>query len=270
MRPSARALLREPLLHFLAIGALIFGLDQAVRSDRASPRVIVVDHKVQGELTKLFEDGQGRKPTPDEMKVLIDRWIYNEVMYREAVALGLDKGDEMFRSRLELKLRMMLIDNVVLDPPSDDELKKWLQDNRDRFTAPRRFDFVQIFLEGDDGEGRATELASRLVDGAIPAPYNESTRFYKNRTRDNIAMVFGDQFAAGLVDSGSNGWHALRSPDGWHVAQLLDDKPAVEPDFESMKPQLEADWRKATQKRLAGEAFRDIRARYNIRVEDAR
>lgn len=96
---STRALLREPLLHFLVIGGLVFAADQLLLSDADKARVIVVDDKIWDELIGQFERGKGRKPTDDELKVLLDRWIYNEVMYREALALGLDKGDEMFRSR---------------------------------------------------------------------------------------------------------------------------------------------------------------------------
>lgn len=264
-----KKVLRDPLLHFLVLGALIFVADWATRSDANNARVIVVDDKVRNELTAFFRDGQGRDPTESELKVLTDRWVYNEVMYREALALGLDKGDEMFRSRLELKLRSMLIDNVVVDPPTDDDLRKWLDANRERYSAPRRFDFVQFQVEGSDSEAhaKAVALASQLKGDAVPAEYDEEVRIYRDRSQDNIASVFGSDFATGLI-GGAGGWVALHSNTGWHVARMLDDKPPVEADFKAIKPQLEAEWRKAQQNRLAAEAFHRIRDRYDIRIEN--
>lgn len=272
-RPSAgsswvKSFLRDPLLHFLLLGALIFVVDWATRADANSARVIVVDAKVRNELKTFFHDGQGRDPTESELKVLVDRWVYNEVMYREALALGLDKGDDMFRSRLELKLRSMLIDNVVVDPPTEDDLRKWLDANRERYTAPRRFDFVQFHVEGSDADAhaQAEALASRIKGAAVPAQYEDEVRIYRDRSQDNIASVFGTDFAAQLIGADGN-WVALHSNTGWHVARVLDDKPPVDPDFAAIKPQLEAEWRKAQQNRLAAEAFHRIRDRYDIRIE---
>jgi hypothetical protein len=241
-----------------------------VRSDSNSSRVIVVDGPVRDTLIGLFRQGQGREPTPDEFKILLDRWIYEEVMYREALALGLDKGDPMFRSRLELKMRALLIDNVVLDPPTDEDLRQWLNSHLDRYAVPRRFDFVQFKIDGneDDARSKATALAAQLTGADIPQEYKEVVRIYQDRSRDNIASVFGETFADKLVDAAGK-WVAIESTTGWHVARMLDDKPAVEPNFEAIKPQLAADWRKFNQTKRAADAFNAIREHYEIRTKDA-
>lgn len=267
-----KAWLHEPLVHFLCIGALIFVVDQAVRSDADSPRVIVIDAGVRDDLVTLFETSRGRKPTAEEYDALVDGWLYDEVMYREAVALGLDKGDDMFRSRLELKLRAMLINNVALDPPTDADLRTWFEANRDRYTAPRRFDFVQFQIDGEEPERTAAELAAGMREGTnngvIPAAYENRARFYLNRSRDNIAAVFGEDFAAALLDGPEHTWRAVPSAAGWHVARVRAEKPAIDPDFESLKPRLAAEWRSFHSKRLAREAFQEIRDRYEVRRED--
>lgn len=265
--PWIKTVLREPLLHFLLIGAVIFVVDGATRSKADNAHVIVVDDKVRTELSEQFKVGQGRQPTEDELRVLIDRWVYDEVMYREAVALGLDKGDEMFRSRLELKMRAMLIDNVIVNPASDEDLRQWLEANRQRYTAPRRFDFVQFQIEGPEAQAqaRAEAVASQIKGEAVPPQYDEAVRIYRDRSQENIASVFGEAFAAGLLGA-QDKWVAVHSTTGWHVARLLDDKPPVEPDFDAIKPQLEADWRKFQENRLAREAFHDIRERYDVRI----
>ncbi len=266
---SLKAFLREPLLHFLLIGLLIFAVDKAVSSDAQNARVIVLDKDTRSGLIRKFIEKQGRVPDIDEIDELIDAWIYDEVMYRQAVALGLDKGDEMFRSRLELKLRSMLIDNAVIDPPTDAQLKQWLEQNRAMYSAPRRYDFMQIKIDGDDGvaETEATNLAKYWRNGAISEDYAGKELYYRDRTRENIAQVFGASFAKGLLDPDDTYWHAVKANDGWHVARVQQDKPAIEPDFATLKPQLEADWRKAALKQKAQDAYKDIRNSYAIRIE---
>ncbi len=278
MGSVAKRVFREPLVHFLVIAVLIFAVDQAARSDADDPRVIVVDDAVRSELIALFEEGQGRPPTGAEVEALIDRWLYNEIMYREAVALGLDQGDEMFRSRLELKLRAMLIESASVDPPTEEQLRAWFEENRERYRVPRRFDVAQFRVdgEGEEAEQAALRLSGTLVDGVIPEPYDDRLRVYRNRSRENIAAVFGEPFAAGLLDGGGpaggehGSWRPVRSIAGWHVARIEAAREPVEPAFEVLRPQLEAEWLKAQNKRAAAEAFREIRDSYTIRREDAR
>lgn len=270
MKMSLRTFLREPLLHFLLIGMLIFIVDKAVHSETQNQKLIVLDKNTRSELIQKFTEKQGRLPDLDEIDNLIDAWVYEEVMYREAVALGLDKGDPMFRSRLELKMRSMLIDNAVVDPPTDEQLKQWLEKSRARYSAPRRFDFIQIKIGGDDetAETEATNLVKTMRNGAIVEDYAGQEMYYRDRTRENIIQVFGESFAKGLLDPGDDYWHAVHANDGWHVARVQHDKPAVEPDFQSLKPQLEADWQKDALKQKAQEAYQDILSTYDIRVED--
>ena len=273
MRSWITTWLREPLVHFLVIGALIFVVDEAVRSDDDNPRVIVIDDAVRAELVALFEDARGRPPSDREYEILVDAWLYDEVMYREAVVLGLDKGDDMFRSRLELKLRSMLLDSVVLEPATDADLRAWLEANRDRYAVPQRFDFEQFQVADADAEQTALQLASHLRNegnnnGVVPEAYKERVRVYRNRSRDNIAAVFGTGFAHGLLNGEARTWRAVRAEGGWHVARVRAERPAIEPDFDALKAKLEADWRSFHTRRLAREAFQDIRDSYEIRRED--
>src|SRR5690348_11459665 len=97
------ALLREPLLHFLAIGSLIFAANAAVAPSVGKDRVVEVTPEVRQSIVEVFRVERHRDPTPDELAPLIDGWILNEITYREALAQGLDKGDEMIRERIMQK-----------------------------------------------------------------------------------------------------------------------------------------------------------------------
>jgi hypothetical protein len=161
---------REPLLHFVALGLLIFAVDHFASPASGDPRMITVDKEIETNLVSLFEEGQGRAPTDRELDRLIHRWLQNEVLYREALALGLDKGDEMIRERLILKMRMVVLNNVVVDPPSEKDLRQWFERNRSRYDLPRRFDFVQFQVAdaNADDPNLAQDLASGMIDGVVP------------------------------------------------------------------------------------------------------
>lgn len=128
--------LREPLLHFLALGLVIFTVDHLARPAADDQRVITIDEEVEGKVVSLFKEGRGRAPTDRELNRLIHCWLQHEVLYREALALGLDKGDEMIRERLILKMRMVVFNNIVVDSPAEDELPQWFEANRSRYDVP--------------------------------------------------------------------------------------------------------------------------------------
>src|SRR4051794_23169716 len=96
-------LLREPLLHFVVLSGLIFGTEHVLRARRGDPREIVVGPEVDAELSGLFRTAKGREPAPSELKILRDRWVDNEVLYREGLELRLDQGDRTLRERVIFK-----------------------------------------------------------------------------------------------------------------------------------------------------------------------
>lgn len=268
-RLTMRSWRREPLLHFLVIGLLIFAVDHLVSPDSNEDRVISVDEAVENKLISLFEEGKGRAPSDQDLERLIRRWVQNEVMYREALALGLDQGDEMIRERIILKMRLLVFNNIVVDPPSEEDLHQWFDSNRSRYDFPQRFDLVQFRVADATADGRklAEDLASTMVEGTVPQRYVDSLRRYENRTHENISGMFGNAFATGLLEQPDNRWHALPSDKGWHVARVEAVHAAVPASFESKRSRIEAEWRKEQQRRQVFEALKEIRERYDIRRE---
>jgi PPIC-type PPIASE domain len=265
MRPSS--LLREPLVHFLVLGLLIFAVDNYMRPPADSRRTINVDMKVENTLVTLFKDGQGREPTPEEVDRLVKRWLLNEIYYREALALGLDQGDEMIRSRLVLKMRDVLLSNLVVDPVSDDKLRAWFEANRKRYDTPERFDVMQFLVA--DGKSGSRQQAEKLLPvssggGAIPKAYANAVRRYTGRTRENIANLFGDSFASELLARRDAGWRVIESRRGWHVARVEAVHPAIPADFQDVRRQVKADYEEAQRTIAAFEAIKEIRSRYTI------
>lgn len=265
MKPSS--LLREPLVHFLVLGLLIFAVDYYMRPPADSRRTINVDAKVENTLVTLFKDGQGREPTQEEVDRLVKRWLLNEIYYREALALGLDQGDAMIRSRLVLKMRDVLLNNLVLDPPSDDTLRAWFEANRKRYDTPKRYDIVQFLVA--DAKSGSRQQAEKLLPvssggDTVPEAYANAVRRYTGRTRENIADLFGDSFASDLLDRADAGWRVIGSRKGWHIARVEAVHPAVAADFKKMKLQVKADYGEAQRTIAAFEAIKEIRSRYTI------
>src|SRR5262245_15521509 len=123
-----RALAREPLVHFLALGGLLFALDHVARSRAdATGRVIVVDESVRAELADQWAHAHGAPPSADELDALTERWIDDEVLYREGLERGLDLHDPRIRMRVAAAMQFVLEEQVAIPEPSDAELRAFFE-----------------------------------------------------------------------------------------------------------------------------------------------
>ncbi len=150
------ALLREPLLHFVVLGALVFGLygwvDNPAASTAASGQ-IAVTAPVIASLTTDWQRQWGRVPNAQELQTLIDQYLRDEIFYQEALALGMDRNDIIVRRRLIQKVEFLAEDVSALREPEDDELQAYLAEHGDRYQVPGQVSFTQVYfsreLRGD-------------------------------------------------------------------------------------------------------------------------
>jgi len=257
---------REPLLLFLLLSAVVFGLDAAFGGGRDARRVITVDRPLAESLKESFERGQGRAPNSKEMNDLVYRWVQNEVIYREALALGLDKGDDMIRERIITKLRQITMDNAVVDRPGENELQQWFEQNKAYYSLPVRYDFSQILLPGAD-QANAARIAATLAGSAPSAELADQLRRYDGRQRENIEQMFGPDFAAALASQPAGEWRAAQSQYGWHVVRLETRHEARQASLEDVRDRAEAEWMAMQRKRRVAEAIEEIRGRYDVRMD---
>jgi hypothetical protein len=167
-------ILREPLLHFLVLGAglfLLFGLVGEPAGER-SDRIVITEAKI-GDLAQMFERTWRRPPTPAELDGLIEDHIKEEILYREALALGLDRDDTVIRRQLRLKMEFVSEDFAPQTEPTEDELRAFLAEHADRFRSPSRISFTQVYLSPDRrGEDvRRLKEASRTFYERLRAEY---------------------------------------------------------------------------------------------------
>lgn len=256
----------EPLLHFLVLGALLFAADRYVVGSADDPRRIVIDAKRRSELVGIFEEGQGRPPEPEELQELIVQWSQNEVLYREALSMGLDRGDEMIRQRLILKLRNVLFGNIVVDPPSEAQLRSWFEENRARYDRPASFDFEQFQLPEGTTQESARELAQVAGAGDVPKEYEGGLRDYGARPRANLVALFGEEDADRLVGSQGADWVPVSTDRSWHLARVTRRLPAVPGRFDNLRSQIVREWRDYARKADLAGALKLIVGRYDILV----
>lgn len=268
--PWYQRLLTEPLVHFLLLGALLFALDQFLLERRGDPRRIDVPDTAYDEARALFSDNTKREPTDRDLKVLIDRWIDNEVLYREGLRMGLDKGDSAIRDRVIFKA-LSVVQADLREPTIDDKgLRAWFEANRARYDTPSRYDFLEAVVTGD----RNDQILRRFVDslnGRGTSNAESSLNVFKDRPQPNIVQSYGETFMKGLSAGVPSGpWMLLNSTSGPRVIRLLEVKPGKQADFEVLRPELIKDWRNEALAKVTTDAVRALAARYRVQRREDR
>ena len=236
-------MLREPLVHFLLAGALVFALlgEDGAPQDRR----IAIDAAQVGRLSGEFAQTFRRPPTRAELDALIANAVRDEVYYREALRLGLDRDDLVVRRRMRLKMEGFATAPVDLAAPSDATLQGWLDQHPARFAGEPRYSFEQRFA------GNALPLPAALDD----APQSE------------VAALFGDQFAAALDGLPLGKWTSLASGLGTFEVRLRMRRAALPPRLADIRQRVENDWRAGQAKASEERAYRALRDGYSVSIE---
>ena len=259
-------LLHEPLLHFLLIGAAVFALYAAVErvEPTRSPAVIAVTPAQLERLTRQFEAVWRRPPTAAEREGLVGDYVREEVYYREALALGLDRDDTVIRRRLRQKMEFLSDAGAEALAPSEEELREHLQAHADRFAVPARITFRQVFL-GDDDPGAA--LAS-LAAGADPGDVGRGSLLpptMETAGATSVDGTFGDGFFAAVARLPPGEWQGpVASAFGNHLVRLDEAQPAAMPPFEAVRGDVERDWRQEKAAELREVQYQALLRHYRV------
>jgi hypothetical protein len=260
VRPS---LYREPLLHFLLLGALLFVAHRFWQRLEPESSVIVVTPALHADLEREVSAELGRPATKTELDAAFETWKAEEILYREGVRLGLDDDDPLVRRRVVSKMLELERELSFGREPSDAELDAWLLQFGDRYTEPTRYDFEQLFVSGPNKEAlpRAGRLAAELERGASSEgkgdPF-DGGRVFERRTLENLRQLFGERFAAQVTTLEPERWRVVESVHGLHVVRLTRVTPGPRPEREKLRPRLVRDWKLAQRElvtRLAREKY---------------
>lgn len=275
-RPAWRRLLAEPLVHFLALGGVLFILSAVLAPAEDQARIIEVTPEIRRDIAEQFRVTRGRLPSDAEFGPLIENWIRTQILYREAQALGLDKGDEMIRERITHKMNLLVFSNLRVPQPTDDQLRTFFAANRARYDQPTRYDFLGLLIEGEGGREQAEAYVRALdvEDAEPPAELMARMRAFANRDRAGIAAPFGAAFADALAAMEPDTWRALpieqSGKPGWLVTRLARVREGRVASFELVRPELVEPWKVETGREMANKVVAEMGARYTIRRDPAR
>jgi hypothetical protein len=270
-----RRLLREPLLHFLLLGGLMFAVFGRGNSDAGgADRQIVVSGADIDRLAAAFLRTWHRPPDPNELQAQIQDYIREEVLYRAALQLGLDKDDSIIRRRLRQKMEFLFEDTV--SPPTEAELHAYFQSHIEKFRTAPLISFRQVFVStrrGDAAEPDARRILANLVTNA-PGAADEADSLllgeaFSRTPLDRIAALLGDDFARGLAHAGLAHWVGpLRSAYGLHLVLVTALEPAAMPPFEQVRPAVEREWFAERRSEAQAAQYQALLAGYRVTVQD--
>jgi len=274
-----RRILREPLLHFLLLGAALFGFYHYASRGAGGAEP---SHEIQltvDDLTQLdlyFESQWRRPPTAEELGRLVENKIQEEVLYREALAMGLDKDDTIVKRRMAQKMEFLAEDVAAAHEPTPDELSAWFEKNSDKFALPSRVSFRHLYFGSDRRGARAhddavaalAKLAGQPQDAQLAAALADPFMFqdyYGDRTAEQLAKEFGPQFATAVAKLAPGSWQGpIESGYGWHLVFVDTLVPGRVPALEEVEADVKTAWLSEQKERARDEAYKTMRAKYTV------
>ena len=274
-----RRILREPLIHFLLGGALLFLLfEWKTRGAPQRPGEIIVSSARIEVLSRAWARTWQRPPTPDEVKSIIEEHIREEIYYREALALGLELDDTIIRRRLRQKMEFLSEDFQPVGDPGDSELDAFLQARTDRFREPALLTFRHIYFSPDRRGDAASVEAQRALAGLTPETKAATVetlgdpfflpREFDSSSETDIARVFGQEFVPKLLALTPGEWSGpLLSGFGYHLVLVAKRVEGRAPALDEIRDRVLSEWQFAERKKGAEAFYQRLRAQYTVTVE---
>lgn len=273
-------MMREPLVHFLLIGVLLFALHGWLKeedTDNVDSQVINVTKPEVERLITNWKQKTGQSPSAEELKPLVDEYIRRCVYANEALKMGLDKGDPIIRRRLAQKMTFVLDDADELQDPSMDSLRSFYEQNRQQYKRPGSYFFSHIYFRNPADSQRAEKVLDQLKNktnrfdsaGHFGDPFMLATN-YKDASSSFIAREFGRNFARALPDVPVQEWQGpIRSGYGLHLVYISEKGDTEQLPFEEVRPKVKRDYRYKRMKRARAKRFQKLKKRYTIRYSDS-
>jgi hypothetical protein len=264
--------LREPLLHFIVLGGLTFLAYDLARADEADPARIVVTRAKQAELAAEFEELAGRTPDAREHEQLVERWVDEELVYREGLALGLDRDDPVVRRRVIRKMEFVQSSYDVIPEPTEAELEEFIATHAEGYADEPRYDIEQIFVSaraGIDAEAEAARILGALEGGAPSSGLGDRHSRGRKLSIAHVRESHGEALAQAVPGLELRRWHVVEAERGFFVVRIDAVHAAQAPDLEKNRARLTRDWKDMRRREQAQALIEQLRTRYAIVVEGA-
>ncbi|HXX19304.1 MAG TPA: peptidylprolyl isomerase [Candidatus Acidoferrum sp.] len=278
----ARRLPREPLIQFLLAGALILtttGFLNHLKAYRDQHHIVVSSAEIQ-QLQEVWAQQWGRPPDGKEMSNLIKEYIREEVLYREALASGLDKNDTIVRRRLVEKMEFLSQEGAASSEPSEADLDQFFQSNGQKYLSPAQASFLQIYFSASKRGASVEADAARVLAGlrvgniSVAQAMAQGDPFiaqseYPLQTEDEIKDTFGNEFASHVIVQQPGAWEGpYKSSYGFHLVRVLQYAPARLPPLAEVRQQVTNDLKTHLLQKASDSYYNELAQRYRVDVEN--
>jgi PPIC-type PPIASE domain len=274
-------LLRDPLLHFVVAGVILFAGYELMNRGELNPSTINPVHIGEGEIRWLkdtFANQWQRPPTEDELRGLVTGFLEEELFAREAKALGLDQNDTIVRRRLAQKLTFLVDDTSRIVEPADEELRRFYDVNAERFRVGAQVSFTQLFFNPEKRQHAESDARAALV--SISATGSDGTAamgdsiMLENEFHDvdeqTVSNVFGSDFARAIFLLKPGSWAGpVKSGYGVHLVRVTDLRPATVRQFEGVRPKILEEWRHQQETEVKAVYLSKLREKYGVVIDDS-
>ena len=271
-----KKLFKEPLLHFILLGFIFFGLYNVVNKQSDSDSVILIDDFDMKNIIASWEMQWQRLPTDEELKSLIWQNIKQEIFYQEALKMNLDHNDEIIKRRLAQKMQFLSNDLATMSEPTEEDLKEYYKEHAQKYLLPYSYSLYQIIFSPDkrnDPKSDANDLLGKIrnVDpdqisnrgDAMPFPF-----YFKQTDADELKRQLGNKFSDALENLPLEQWAGpVVSGFGYHLVYITDRKKPQIPDFESLKDELKRDFEYDKQQKMDQMIFEELKKQYQIEYD---
>lgn len=279
-RPAApaariRAVLASPLVHFFALGGLVFALYALMNPAAEQPPrddVLRLSEAEAQRLTAEFISTRQRAPTPEELRLLIRDWAIEEATVREALALGLDQGDAMVRNRLRSKIEFLAEAPAAGLTPDDATLDAYYRANAARFGRDGQVSFEQVLLPAGAGPDQVQAVRAELEQGADPGTLSSSAMLPAQvdaMPAPAVERVFGPGFGGALARLPLDRWSGpVQSGFGAHLVRIERRDTATLPPLDAVRDRVLADWRIQEARRMRDAYIETLMGRFTLELPD--
>ena len=274
-------LFKEPLVQFLLIGACIYAAYAmfGAPSQEESEQTVYISEARIDSLSIAWEKRWNRPPTEDELVGLVRAYLREDILHREAVAMGLDVDDHIIRRRLAQKLEFLTNDLVQLKEPAEGELEAFFAENIEQFQSPDLISFVQVFFNPDKrgdatlDDAAATLQQLRAAGEPDPATLEAGDRLllnslYANATEFDIRRSMGSGFAETVMALEPDKWHGpVLSGFGTHLVYVFEFTQAPPPELADVRDAVMTEWQRIETEQFNVDFLESLKARYEIVIE---
>jgi peptidyl-prolyl cis-trans isomerase C len=224
----------------------------------------------------IFESQWKRQPTQYEFNAMIEDRIREEVLYREALALGLDQDDTIVKRRMAQKMQFLAEDVATQQEPTSDELRVWFAGHTDLFMVPARISFRHLYFSSDKRGSSARDDAAKALEGLTTTPQNAAFTgalgdpfmfqdYYAARAPQAIAGEFGSGFAQAVAKLEPGSWQGpIESGYGWHLVFVHSATTGRIPAFEEVETEVKTAWLGTQKAEAWRKAYEEMRANYTV------